>query len=396
MNTVLVDSKIVRQETVSFDSKLISPEAVELLSRLTTRKLHHTQITQELMFLASLVTMTLGVMFADGVVSESETELLEKTIEQLVPSKGDVTVLIQQLIDGNRENAVYQNPSEWLKLTASLSQQERTLLMSFAYEMSAVDGHIDPSEKEYLKAAGNALKVPTQYTEVLEAWYGGKDVQESAWNNLQDFINPRNFSHLNLRFVSLDAVELLSRLTERQFVKTDINDTLIFLSVLLIITWGVIEADGMQEEAEKKLLAKTIKRLIPRKSNQIREIMEILLYKVPQTGIYQHPQEWLKLATSLTEPEKILMMSFCYEMSAVDGDISIEEKKYLQSAAILLDINLKYTAVLESGFGGDGIDDTKTFDELHSLIHPDKFQEMDEVFVEAARYIIDSLEVLSF
>ncbi|GEM_PF-6145225 len=394
MNTVLLDSKIIRQQTVS--SELVNSEAVELLSRLTRRKLHHKQITHELIFLASLVTMTLGVMFADGVVKESETELLEKTIEQLVPSKGDVTVLIQQLIDGNRENAVYQNPSEWLKLTASLSQQERTLLMSFAYEMSVVDGKIAISEKEYLKAAANALKVPTQYTEVLEAWYGGKEVQESAWNNLQDFINPHNFSHLNLRFVSLDAVELLSRLTERQFVKTDINDTLIFLSVLLIITWGVIEADGMQEEAEKKLLAKTIKRLIPRNNNQIREIMEILLYKVPQTGIYQHPQEWLKLATSLTEPEKILMMSFCYEMSAVDGDISIEEKNYLQSAATLLGIELKYTAVLESGFGGDGIDDTTTFDELQSLIHPDKFQEMDEVFVEAARYIIDSLELLSF
>ncbi len=394
MNTVLVDSKTVRQQTVS--SKLVSSEAVELISRLTTRKLHHTQITPELIFLASLVTMTLGVMFADGVVTESETELLEKTIEQLIPSKGDVTVLIQQFIDGNRENAVYQNPSEWLKLTASLSQQERTLLMSFSYEMSAVDGIIDSSEKEYLKAAANALKVPSQYTEVLEAWYSGEQVDESVWNDLQKFINPQNFSHLNLRFVSLDAVELLSRLTNRNFVKTDINDTLIFLSVLLIISWGVIEADGIQQEEEKKLLAKTIKRLIPPKSTQMRDIMETLLHNVPQTGIYQNPQEWLKIATSLTEPEKILMMSFCYEMSAVDGEISIEEKNYLQSTASLLGIELKYTAVLESGFGGDGIDDTKTFDELQSLIHPDKFQEMDEVFVEAARYIIDSLEVLSF
>lgn len=394
MNTVLVDSKTVRQQTVS--SKLVSSEAVELISRLTTRKLHHTQITPELIFLASLVTMTLGVMFADGVVTESETELLEKTIEQLIPSKGDVTVLIQQFIDGNRENAVYQNPSEWLKLTASLSQQERTLLMSFSYEMSAVDGIIDSSEKEYLKAAANALKVPSQYTEVLEAWYSGEQVDESVWNDLQKFINPQNFSHLNLRFVSLDAVELLSRLTNRNFVKTDINDTLIFLSVLLIISWGVIEADGIQQEEEKKLLAKTIKRLIPPKSTQMRDIMETLLHNVPQTGIYQNPQEWLKIATSLTEAEKILMMSFCYEMSAVDGEISIEEKNYLQSTASLLGIELKYTAVLESGFGGDGIDDTKTFDELQSLIHPDKFQEMDEVFVEAARYIIDSLEVLSF
>ena len=201
MNTVLVDSKTVRQQTVS--SKLVSSEAVELISRLTTRKLHHTQITPELIFLASLVTMTLGVMFADGVVTESETELLEKTIEQLIPSKGDVTVLIQQFIDGNRENAVYQNPSEWLKLTASLSQQERTLLMSFSYEMSAVDGIIDSSEKEYLKAAANALKVPSQYTEVLEAWYSGEQVDESVWNDLQKFINPQNFSHLKRHFYIL-------------------------------------------------------------------------------------------------------------------------------------------------------------------------------------------------
>ncbi|MEO1561712.1 MAG: TerB family tellurite resistance protein, partial [Cyanobacteria bacterium J06632_19] len=303
MNTVIFESKTVRKQAVNADSKLVSSEALELLSRLTKRKLHHQQITPELMFLASLITMTLGVMFADGVVTESEKKLLEKTIEQLIPSKGDVTVLIQQLIDGNRENAVYQNPSEWLKLTASLSQQERTLLMNFAYEMSAVDGHIDPSEKEYLKAAGNALKVPTKYTEALEAWYSGRKVEASAWDDLQDFLSPQNFSHLNLRFVSLDAVDLLSSLTGRNFVKIDINDTLIFLSVLLIITWGVIEADGMQEEAEKKLLAKTIKRLIPHKNRQMREIMETLVDKVPQTGIYQHPQQWLKLATSLSEPE---------------------------------------------------------------------------------------------
>ncbi|AFY58607.1 hypothetical protein Riv7116_6258 [Rivularia sp. PCC 7116] len=396
MNTVIFDSNIVGKQAVNSDAKLVSSEAVELLSRLTKRKLHHKQVTPELMFLASLITMTFGVMFADGVVTESETQLLEKTIDQLIPSKGDVTVLIQQLIDGNRENAVYQNPSEWLKLTASLSQQERTLLMNFSYEMSAVDGHIDDSEKEYLKAAGNALKVSTKYTEVLEAWYSGKKVEQSAWNELQDFISPPNFSHLNLRFVSLDAVELLSSLTDKKFVKTDINDTLIFLTVLLIITWGVIEADGMQEEAEKKLLAKTIKRLIPHKNRQMREIMETLVNKVPQTGIYQHPQEWLKLAKSLSESEKILMMSFCYEMSAVDGEISIEEKKYLQKAADFLDIEHKYTAVLESGFSGDGIDDTKTFNQLQSLIHPDKFQNMDEVFVEAAKYIIDTLEVISF
>lgn len=395
MNTVLVDSQIVKQK-IANSEYLVSPEAVELLSRLTARKLYANQITPELMFLASLITMSLGVMFADGTVTESEANLLEKTIEQLIPSKGDVTVLIQQFINGNRENTVYKNPSEWLKLTASLSWEERVLLMNFSYEMSAVDGKIAVSEKEYLRAAANALNVSPLHINTLEAWYSHQTVEQAAWDNLQDIIKPQNFSHLNLRFISLDGVDLLSRLTKRKIAKTDVSDTLIFLSVLLIVTWGVIEADGIQQEAEKKLLAKTIKHLIPRKDNRIREIMEILLQNIPQSDVSQRPQEWLKLATSLTESEKLLMMSFCYEMSAVDGEISPEEQKYLQIVADILGIESKYTKVLESGFSDNGIEDTKTFDELQAMIHPDKFQDMDEVFVDAAKYIIDTLEVLNF
>ena len=268
--------------------------------------------------------------------------------------------------------------------------------MNFSYEMSAVDGKIAVSEKEYLRAAANALNVSPLHINTLEAWYSHQTVEQAAWDNLQDIIKPQNFSHLNLRFISLDGVDLLSRLTKRKIAKTDVSDTLIFLSVLLIVTWGVIEADGIQQEAEKKLLAKTIKHLIPRKDNRIREIMEILLQNIPQSDVSHRPQECLKLATSLTESEKLLMMSFCYEMSAVDGEISPEEQKYLQIVTDILGIESKYTKVLESGFSDNGIEDTKTFDELQAMIHPDKFQDMDEVFVDAAKYIIDTLEVLNF
>jgi uncharacterized tellurite resistance protein B-like protein len=376
---------------------LVTSEAVDLLSRLTGRKLNHADITLSMNFLASLVTMTLGVMFADGNVTESEKQLLAKTIEQLVPKKGDVPVLTQLLMDGIRENAVYQNPSEWLKLTAPLSPAERTLLISFGYEMSSVDGEIAKSENDYLKATANALHIDPRYTAALEAWYRGQGIQDTTvWDELQNLINPRNFDYLGLRLVSLEAVELLSRLTGKKLSKGDINSVVIFLSSLLIITWGVMVADGMQQEEEKQLLSKTVKRLIPKKSNHTRELIEILLNTIPQSGVYDKPQEWLKLTESLSEPEKMLMMSFCYEMSAVDGEISIQERKYLQAAANHLGIEQRYAAVLEAGFGGEGINDTVAFEKLQSLIHPDKFQDMDEVFVEAARYVLDTLEVLSF
>ncbi|RUS94719.1 hypothetical protein DSM106972_092540 [Dulcicalothrix desertica PCC 7102] len=376
---------------------LVQSEAVELLSRLTGRRLNHTDVNKSVIFLSALVTMTLGVMFADGVVTESETRLLEKTIEQLVPKKGDVPVLIQLLIEGIRENPVYKNPSEWLKLTTSLSLEEKILLISFSYEMSAVDGEIASGEREYLRATANILKIPPQYTEVLEVWYTSKYIENIAvWKELQNLINPKNFDYLGLRFVSLDSVELLTRITGKKLVKSDINTIILFLTSLLTMSWGVMMADGMQQKVEKQLLVKTIKRLIPQKDNDVRELMEILLEKVPQSDIYQQPQEWLKLTSSLSEPEKILLISFCYEMSAVDGEISVEERKYLHSAGSWLSIEPQYVNFLEAVFGGDGIDDTVVLKRLKSIIHPDKFQEINEIFVDAARYILDTLEVLSF
>lgn len=376
---------------------LVNSEAVELLSKLTERKLSQADVTPGLNFLSALVIMTFGVMFADGNVTESERQFLEKIIEQLVPSKGNIPVLIQLLMNGIRENPVYQNPSEWLHLTIPLSQAERTLLISFSYEMSAADGEIASSENDYLKATANVLKIDNRYIQALEGWYSSKYIQDiKVWNELQSVINPRNFNHLGLRFISMEAVDLLSRLTDKKINKSDIKPIVIFLSALLTITWGVMVADGMQQEEEQQLLARTIKRLIPKGSNDVRELMEILLDKIPQSSIYQNPEEWLKLTASLSEPEKLLMMSFCYEMSAADGTISSEERKYLQEIADILEIRPRYSSVLESGFGGDGIDDDAAFEELKRFINPDKFQEIDEICVDAARYIIDTLEVLSF
>ncbi|MBD2774174.1 TerB family tellurite resistance protein [Iningainema tapete] len=396
MNTVLASSADLKSSVRLRDIKL-DDDAVELLSKLTKRQLNQADITPGVTFLAALVTMTLGVMYADGNVAASEAELLEKTIEQLVPTKGDVPVLIQLIINGIRENPIYQNPSEWLKLVKPLSTAERTLLMSFAYEMSSVDGEIASSESEYLKATASVLKIDSRHIAILENWYSGKGVQDIVtWNELQNLLNPKKFDYLGLRFVSLEAVELLSHLTGKKLSKIELTPVVVFLSALLTITWGVMLADGMQKEEEKRLLAKTIKRLIPQKNNAVREMMEILLNNIPQSDIYRNQQEWLKLAASLSEPEKMLMMSFSYEMSAADGEISTEERKYLQETANCLGIEPRYAAVLSAGFGGEGIEDIVAFEKLKLLIHPDQFQDIDENFVDAARYIIDTLEVLSF
>ncbi len=50
------------------DTALVSPEAVALLSRITGQKLSQRQLTPPIIFLAALVTVLLGVMFAEGKV----------------------------------------------------------------------------------------------------------------------------------------------------------------------------------------------------------------------------------------------------------------------------------------------------------------------------------------
>ena len=165
---------------------------IELLSHLTGRNLTQDDITPPVRFLAALVTLGMGVMYADGVVQEEEKQLLEKTIERLVPPQRDVRQLVQRLLSGLEKNPVYQNPQQWLKLTTSLSESERILLLNFCYAMSAVDGTIDPNESEYLQLASNSLGIDSRYPVLMEAWFKGEEFRDqSVWEEFQSKLQPK-------------------------------------------------------------------------------------------------------------------------------------------------------------------------------------------------------------
>ncbi|NEO46843.1 MAG: hypothetical protein F6K55_23085 [Moorea sp. SIO4A3] len=97
----------------------------------------------------------------------------------------------------------------------------------------------------------------------------------------------------------------------------------------------------------------------------------------------------------LSDAEKLLLLCFAYDMSAADGEIDPTEQNYLHIVAKHLGIDSRYTAVLEAGFRDEDIEDKQAWDELRSQLHPDQFQYLDMVFVDAARYILDCLEVCS-
>jgi uncharacterized tellurite resistance protein B-like protein len=260
----------------------VSSEVVELLSRLTGRTLTQNEITPSVKFLAALAIATMGVMFADGTVEPEERQLLSKMIAVLVPPEGNVRHIMQVLVSGLEENPVYQNPQAWLKLTTTLSESERILLLSLAFEMAAIDANIDPQEKSYLQLTANALGIDPRIPEVLNAWLQNQSIPDAAvWEELLIKLQPQQFEHLGIRLVSLDAVEMVSHLVGRRLSRVDITPSAVFLMALVMMTLGVMFADGEVQQEEERLLFKTVNRLIPNGDDELRQWSPIQNIVIP-------------------------------------------------------------------------------------------------------------------
>ncbi|WP_243713866.1 TerB family tellurite resistance protein [Nostoc sp. 106C] len=129
------------------NTSLDSTEAVDLLSHLTGQKLSQRYLTPPVIFLASLVTVLLGVMFVDGTVADSEKQRLLATLYRFSTPDSDVRRLTHLMIKGVKENQLYKKSDNLLTLTAPLTESQRILLIGFGYEMSAADGEMDSREK---------------------------------------------------------------------------------------------------------------------------------------------------------------------------------------------------------------------------------------------------------
>jgi uncharacterized tellurite resistance protein B-like protein len=150
------------------DTSRVTSETVDLLSRITGQKLSQRDITPQVLFLASLVTVLMGVIFVDGTVSEAEKQHLQKILSRFSQSNNDVQKLTNLMIKGVKENQIYKKIQDLLKLTLPLSESEKILLIGFGYEMSVADSEIDVREKQYLGIVAKNLGVESEYLEVRD------------------------------------------------------------------------------------------------------------------------------------------------------------------------------------------------------------------------------------
>lgn len=192
------------------DIALIDSETVELLSDLTDRKLSQQDLTPPVLFLSSLVFVLLGVIMTDGVITEAEEERWQKTIDKFLPLSETVHQWTQQLTVTVQNKHLYAKPKPLRILTASFSEPEKLLLISFGYEMAAADGDMNVNERRFLEAVASRLEIDSRYLAILEAIFSGGEVEEKiALDEVRDLLNPARFQALDTTFVKA-ASEVLA------------------------------------------------------------------------------------------------------------------------------------------------------------------------------------------
>ncbi|MEK0189054.1 TerB family tellurite resistance protein, partial [Microcoleus anatoxicus] len=184
------------------DTSLISLQTVELVSLLTGQRLRKEDITPPVLFLAGLVTVLLGVIHADGTVDAEEIQHLRTTLTELIPANNSLRQLAMLMVKGVREHKIYKKLPELLALTACFSEEERLLLISFGYQMSAADGTMHDREKEYLKIIANRLGIDGRYLTVLEASFSSQAISDTAaLAEVHSLLDPAQFQALDSMFV---------------------------------------------------------------------------------------------------------------------------------------------------------------------------------------------------
>lgn len=184
------------------DQSKIGLDLAKLLSRITGQKLSPHDINPMLLFMAALITILLGVIYADKNISAKEERRLQRMIDLLIPTEDEIYSVCQVMMGGIDWHHVYNNPNELSILTAPLSQPEILLLMALGYEMSSADGKADYQETMYLQASGNRLGANPKHLAVLEAIFAGKGTLNKVdLDMVQTLLDPLRFHDLDSRLM---------------------------------------------------------------------------------------------------------------------------------------------------------------------------------------------------
>lgn len=228
------------------DTSVISPQTLELISRLTGQKLHQEDITPPVLFLAVLITVLLGVIHADGTVSAEKTQRLWNLME-LIPANHSFRQLVMPIVNCVEEQQIYKKIQELLALTACFSEEEKLLLISFGYQMSAADGKMDDRETGYLTLIGNRLEIDSRYLAVLSASFNNQTISDTAaLVEVHSLLDPAQFQSLDSLFVRAASHIIEDLPAKPQYKKSQLDSVQIIADLPAELKQEINQLDSVQ------------------------------------------------------------------------------------------------------------------------------------------------------
>jgi len=202
-------------------TQLISSQAVKLLSKLTSQELTVHDITPQVVFMADLIALLKGVIYADGKVSEDAVAQFKSTLNNLNLTSKKTSEVSKILFSGIQKYSLHAGLNVFLVLLVPLSEAEKLLLFGLGYRMAMADSSLDASESKYLRDLGKRLEIESRHLDVLESSFGGKPYNNQDFQELRELVDPARFHDLGTVFVNA-ADDLLTALN--QLVKTEIRE----------------------------------------------------------------------------------------------------------------------------------------------------------------------------
>ncbi|AFY50262.1 hypothetical protein Nos7524_4510 [Nostoc sp. PCC 7524] len=228
------------------DTSLIGNQVINFLSTITGQKLSQRDVKPPVIFVANLIAVLLGVMFADGIVTEKEKQRLLAILYRFSTPESDIRQLTHLLIKGIRKYHLYRRFNDLLTIINPLSESERLFLIGFGYEMSTSDGKIDLREQRYLEITSHYLKIKPQHLAVLESAFRIKENFEmDVIDEVDELLNPAVLKEINTGIIQASYENLNSphnhSTTIHEIAVVNEVDELLNPAVLKEINTGVIQ-----------------------------------------------------------------------------------------------------------------------------------------------------------
>ncbi|TAF50748.1 MAG: hypothetical protein EAZ61_12040 [Oscillatoriales cyanobacterium] len=186
-----------------------------------------------------------------------------------------------------------------------------------------------------------------------------------------------------------NLTEMLQLVLGEPIQPDDIDDSICFLTAIVLLMIGTIHVDGEVEEEEKQHFYTVLRQFFPKE--RFGELTQKIVRGISANKLFRQATAFQLCTDSFSTPERLLLMSFGYQISTSDGSMHVKEQQYLQKIGQLLKLETRYLNILERGFSGLPIDDRTSLQEVRNWLDPVRFQTFDTVFVEAASFMEEHL-----